>query len=355
MSSGRRILLSVLLGTLAIAPAGFAQQNSSANPAKTIKIGYSLDSLKIERWQTDVAEFQKRAQQLGALVQVANADGDADLQAKQAQKLIDSGIQVLVIVPHDTTAAAKIVDAAKAKHVPVVSYDRLILNTPNLAAYVGFDNLAIGQMQASALTTRAPKGDYVLIEGSPADDNAQMFYKGQMSVLKPFVDRGDIKIVAESWAKDWSPAEAYLHMTEALTQEKGQLVAVVAANDGTAGGVVQALQEHQLAGKVLVSGQDADLAGVLRILEDTQTMTVLKPIQLEADRAAEVAVSLASGQKIDAGRMVSNGSAEVPAILLSSVLVTKDNLKQTVIGSGFQSAELIRQSLPKDKWNLLDQ
>ncbi len=359
MLSRGRILLFVFLGILAVTPAGFAQQpgspqTASVPAAKTVRIGYSLDSLRIERWQTDVAEFQKRAQQLGASVQVENADGDEGTQFKQAEKLIDSGIQVLVIVPHDTNTAAKIVEAAKEKNVKVISYDRLILNTPDIDAFVGFDNVAIGAMQATALTQRAPKGNYVLIEGSPTDDNAQLFYKGQMSVLKPFIDRGDIKIVSESWSTDWSPAQAYLHMTDALEQSKGDIVAVVAANDGTAGGVIQALQEHHLAGKVFVSGQDADLAGVLRILDDVQTMTVLKPIRLEADRAAEIAVELANGRKADTGRFVENGKANIPAVLLDSVLVTKNNVKQTVIESGFQSAELIKQSLPKDKWSLVE-
>jgi D-xylose transport system substrate-binding protein len=354
MLSRIRIAL-ILLGILAFAPSTFAQQAiAPQTAAKPIRIGYSLDSLRIERWQTDVAEFQKRAQQLGASVQVENADGDENTQFKQAQKLINSGIQVLVIVPHNTDTASKIVEAAKVRNVKVISYDRLILHTADIDAFVGFDNTAIGAMQAESLVQRAPKGNYVLIEGSPTDDNAQLFYKGQMSVLQPYIARGDIKIVSESWAADWSPAEAYLHMTEALDHSKDDVVAVVAANDGTAGGAIQALQEHHLAGKVFVSGQDADLAGVLRILDDTQTMTVLKPIRLEADRAAEIAVGLATGQKVATGRTVENGSANIPAVLLDSVLVTKNNVKQTVIQSGFQSAELVKQNLPKDKWNLVE-
>ncbi len=346
--------ISILVGLLLFAGAPlFAQQSSHAANAP-VKIGYSLESLKIERWQTDVAEFQKRARELGATVLVETAGGDADLQYQQSQKLLRSGIQVLVVVAHNTDTASRIVEAAKAKKVPVLCYDRLIRNTKDVDLFVGFDSFSIGARQAATLAQRAPKGNYVLIEGSPNDLNAKLTHEGQMSVLKPLVERGDIKIVADSWSADWSPTEAYMHMTSAIASNGNDIAAVVAANDGTAGGAIQALQEHNLAGKVLVSGQDADLAGIVKILEGSQTMTIYKPISLAADRAAEAAVALARGEKFDTHRTVSNGTAEIQAILLDSIVVTRDNVKQTVIKDGFQKAEMIKQELPKDKWSLLD-
>ena len=327
------------------------QDKAGSNPS--LRIGFSLDTLKTERWQTDRDEFQKRAQALGAEVLIENADGDDDTQFQQCQKLIDAGIKVLVLISHNTDSAARIVSAAKAKHVSVLSYDRLVRNS-DVDLYVGFDNFAIGLLQASALTQRVPKGNYILVGGSPSDFNAKLLREGQMSVLQPLIDKGDVKIVANTWSTNWDPAEAYVNTAQAIDASNGDIVAVVASSDGTAGGAIQALQEHKLAGKVLVSGQDADLAAIVRILLGTQTMTVYKPIAREAQRAAEEAVKLAKGEPIETTRSLDNGAKKVPAILLDSIVVTKDNVKQTVIKDGFQKLELIRQGLPKNKRNLLD-
>jgi D-xylose transport system substrate-binding protein len=171
-----------------------------------------------------------------------------------------------------------------------------------------------------------------------------------MRVLKPFVDRGDIKIVSDTWSKDWDPSEAYAHMTEAIESTKGEVAAVVASNDGTAGGAIQALEDHKLAGKVLVSGQDADLAAIIRVLDGTQTMTVYKPLAPQAKLAAEAAVALAKGETVKTTASISIGSMSIPAILLNPVVVTKNNVKQTVIKDGFQNLETIQKSLPKEKW-----
>ena len=327
------------------------QEKAGSNPS--LRIGFSLDTLKTERWQTDRDEFQKRAQALGAEVLIENADGDDDSQFQQCQKLIDAGIKVLVLIPHNTDSAARIVSAAKTKHVSVLSYDRLVRNS-DVDLYVGFDNFAIGFLQASALTQRVPKGNYVLVGGSPSDFNAKLLREGQMSVLQPLIDKGDVKIVANTWSTNWDPVEAYVNTAQAIDASHGDIVAVVASSDGTAGGAIQALQEHKLAGKVLVSGQDADLAAIVRILLGTQIMTVYKSITREAARAAEEAVKLAKGEPIETTRSLDNGAKKVPAILLDSIVVTKDNVKQTVIKDGFQKLELIRQGLPKNKRNLLD-
>jgi D-xylose transport system substrate-binding protein len=308
-----------------------------------------MDSLAPERWQTDLDIFQKRAKELGAEVLVETAEGDDELQFKQAQKLLDAGIKVLVLVPHNTDTAARIVNAAKARHVPVLSYDRLVHNC-DVDFFVGFDGAAVGGMQATALIQRAPKGNYVLVGGSLTDNNATIVRDGQMTVLKPLIDKGDIKIVADFWATDWSPVEAYTNMAKVLASTKDRLTAVVASNDGMAGGIAQALEDRGLAGKVLVSGQDADLAAILRILSGTQTMTVYKPRVAEARRAAEVAVSLTKGEPIEKTGFLSNGTKNVPAIMLDPIAVTKENIKQTVIKDGFQSLESIQKNLPKDKW-----
>ena len=339
---------SLLAATILFSFSALRAQDKQAS-SESLKIGFLMDSLKVERWQTDLDRFQKRAAELGADVLVETADGDDELQLQQAQKLLASGVKALVLVPHDADKAVRIVAAAKAAQVPLLCYERLVRN-PDVAFFVGVDALSVGLLQADALSQQAPRGNYVLVGGSPTDINARILHDGQMRVLKPFVDRGDIKIVSDTWSKDWDPSEAYAHMTEAIESTKGDVAAVVASNDGTAGGAIQALQDHKLAGKVLVSGQDADLAAIIRVLDGTQTMTVYKPLGAQAKLAAEVAVALAKGATVKTTASISVGNRSIPAILLNPVVVTKNNVKETVIKDGFQNLETIQKSLPKEKW-----
>jgi D-xylose transport system substrate-binding protein len=304
--------------------------------------------MKGERWETDLNAFEARAKQLGADVISADAGGDDDLQLKQVQDMIKSGIKVLVLLPHDTTKASRIAEAAKSANVNVISYDRLVQNS-DIDLYVSFDRVEIGRMQAEYLVKRAPKGNYVLIAGSPNDEGAKTLHDAQMKVLQPYVDRGDIKVVADGYTKDWLPSEAYLFMLKAIDSSQGNIAAVLASNDGLAGGAIQALREHNLAGKVRVSGQDADLAAVICIAQGTQSMTVYKPIKNEAVTAAEEAVLLAKGEKTHADGSISNGKINVPSILLKPVLVTKDNIKSTVVKDGFQTLKSINQALSPDQ------
>jgi D-xylose transport system substrate-binding protein len=344
----RGLQLFVPAVVLLFSISGLHAQDKQASSG-TLKIGFLMDSLKIERWQTDLDKFQKRATELGAEVLVETAEGDDELQLQQARKLLDSGVKALVLVPHDTDKAVRIVSAAKARKVPLLCYERLVRNQ-DVSFFIGVDASAVGNLQAISLSRLAPKGNYVLIGGSPSDSNAGILHDGQMRVLKPLVDRGDIKIVSDTWTKDWDPSEAYAHMSAAIESSKGDIAAVVASNDGTAGGAIQALEEHKLAGKVLVSGQDADLAAIIRILEGTQTMTVYKPLGSQATLAAEAAVAWAKGETVKTSASLSIGNKIIPATLLAPLVVTKDNIKQTVIKDGFQNLETIQKSLPKEKW-----
>lgn len=323
-------------------------QSKPASPS-ALKIGFLMDSLKVERWQTDLDRFQKRAAEMGAEVLVETAEGNDELQFQQAQKLLGAGVKSLVLVAHDTDKAVRIVEAAKAKQVPLLCYERLVRN-PAVSVFVGVDASAVGSLQASSLAQLAPKGNYVLLAGSPADINARILHEAQWRVLRPLVDRGDIKIVSDTWSTDWNPAEAYAHMSDAIELAKGNITAVVASNDGTASGAVQALSEHKLAGKVLVSGQDADLAAIIRILDGTQTMTVYKPLGSQAKLAADAALALAKGEPVKTTASFEVGDKAIPAILLTPVVVTKNNVKQTVIKDGFQNLNTIQKSLPKEKW-----
>ena len=307
-----------------------------------------MDTLKEERWQHDRDLFVARANELGADVLVQAADGDDKVQTQQAENLLTQGVNVLVVIPHNGEVAASIVEASHRQNVPLVSYDRLIRNSePDL--YISFDNEKVGELQARYLLERVPKGNYVLIGGAPTDNNATLFRKGQMNVLKPAIDRGDINIVADQWARDWLASEALRHTENALTQAHNNVVAVVVSNDGTAGGAIQALEEQKLAGKVLVSGQDADLAALQRIVAGTQSMTVYKPVAQLARRAAEAAVALARHEKIESTSAINNGKVDVPSVLLEPVVVDKNNIVDTVIKDGYQKLEDIYKNVPPDQ------
>ena len=338
------ILSAIFVLSLIVVNGQLAQAQEGNKP----KIGFSIEAMKGERWQTDLNSFEVRAKQLGAEVISADADGDDDRQLQQVKDMIKAGIKVLVLLPHDPTMANRMVDAAKAANVKVISYDRLVLNS-DVDLYVSFDRLEIGRMQAEYLVKHAPRGNYVLIGGSPSAEDAKTLHDAQMSVLRPYIDRGEIKVIADGYTKDWLSSEAYLFMLKAIDSAQGKIAAVVASNDGLAGGAIQALSEHNLAGKVAVSGQDADLAAVICIARGTQTMTVYKPVINEAARAAEEAVRLAKGEKTHADGTISNGKINVPTIMLKPVVVTRDNIKTTVVKDGFQTLKSINQALSEDQ------
>ncbi len=353
MNKKIRISASLILISLIVFAVGCVQQTSqnggsnSAAPGKSgkLRVGLSMDTLKEERWQKDRDIFVKRAEELGAEVLVQAADGKDETQIKQAESLLTQGIDVLVLIPHNAEICATIVDAAKKQNVPVISYDRLVKNSePDL--YISFDNEKVGQMQAQYLVDKAPKGNYILIGGAQTDNNAKMFRAGQMKVLQPLIDKGDIKIVADQWSRDWLAEEALNHTENALTLSKNDVAAIVASNDGTAGGAIQALLTQHLGGKVFVSGQDADLAALQRIVDGTQTMTVYKPVSILAAKAAEAAVALAKKQTVETKSKVNNGKVDVPSILLDPIPVDKSNIDATVIKDGYQRREDVYKNAP---------
>jgi D-xylose transport system substrate-binding protein len=311
-------------------------------------VGFSLEAAKGERWQTDLEAFDTRARQLGIPVTSADAEGNDDLQFRQVQEMIKAGIKVLVLLPRDTSKASRMVDAAKAAHVKVISYDRLALNS-DVDLYITFDPAEIGRMQAEYLLSLAPNGNYVLIAGSPNDSNAKILHDAQIKVLQPSIDRGDVQVIADSYTSEWRPAEAYLHMLDVIDSSHAHIDAVLASNDGLAGAAIQAIQDRKLENRILVSGQDADLAAIVRILEETQTMTIYKSINTQAARAAEEAARMLKGENSRLDHTVNNGKKDVPAILLQAVAVDKGNVQNTVVKDGFQKLNEINVGLPKDK------
>ncbi|MFW5686763.1 MAG: D-xylose ABC transporter substrate-binding protein [Halanaerobium sp.] len=317
--------------------------------AQDITIGFSMDDLRLERWQHDRDFFVEKAEELGADVKVQSADGDSMTQLSQAENLITQGIDVLVVVPRDGKIMGSVVREAHANDVPVLAYDRM-LNDSEVDYYISFDNYHVGTLQAEYLVDRKPEGKYFMLGGSPTDNNAQLLRDGQMEVIQPYVDDESIEIVGDQWVDGWSAEEALSIVENALTSNDNDIDAIVASNDSTAGGTVEALKEQGLDGEVLVSGQDADLAACQRVVEGTQTMTVYKPIKDLATRAAEVAVKMAEGEEIETDDAIDNGEYDVPSILLEPEPVDQENMVDTVIEDGFHELEEVYENVPEDEW-----
>ncbi|HGO5854539.1 TPA: D-xylose ABC transporter substrate-binding protein [Mannheimia haemolytica] len=313
---------------------------SNASVAKDLKIGMSIDDLRLERWQKDRDIFVNKAESLGAKVFVQSANGDATAQISQIENMLNKDIDVLVIIPFNGEVLSNVIAEAKKEGVKVLAYDRLI-NNADVDFYVSFDNEKVGELQAKNIVEQKPEGNYFLMGGSPVDNNAKLFRKGQMKVLQPLIDSGKIKVVGDQWVDSWLAEKALQIMENALTANKNNIDAVVASNDATAGGAIQALSAQGLSGKVAISGQDADLAAIKRIIAGTQTMTVYKPITNLADKAAEIAVVLGKNEKVESNAQLNNGMKEVPAYLLEPVVVTKENIDDTVIKDGFHTKDAV--------------
>ncbi|MEG2587508.1 MAG: D-xylose ABC transporter substrate-binding protein [Cetobacterium sp.] len=322
LSLGSILLMGTLLG-------------NTVEAAK-VKIGMTVDDLRLERWQRDRDIFTAEANKLGADVVAVSANGDSDKQMRDAENLISQGIDILVVIPNNGDVMGAIVDQAHQDGIKVLAYDRLLTNS-DVDAYISFDNEKVGELQGKAIVEAMPKGRYFMMGGSPTDNNAKMFRAGQMKAVQPLVDKGDIVIVGDQWVKDWLPEEAMKIMENALTANDNKIDAVVASNDSTAGGAIQALAAQNLSGKVPISGQDADLAAVKRVVDGTQTVTVYKPIPKLAKEAAALAVKMANNEKLNMNMTVNNGYKEVPSLLLEPIAVTKNNVKDTIVKDGFHS------------------
>lgn len=302
------------------------------------EVGFLIHAFDKERWENDRDFFVEKVLELGGTVNVQNADNDADKQLAQAKELLANGVDVLVVVPVDQFAAAEIVKEAHAKNVKVISYDRLIKNC-KLDFYVSTDNIEIGELQATYLTKIKPAGNYALIGGAVNDNNSQSLFLGQMNVLQPLVEKGDIKIVYTEFTKDWEEEEGYDHAKKIIANNK-VIDAIIAGNDDIAYGVIGALREAGLEGKVLLAGQDADLRNLQEIVAGHQTCTVYKPYDKMASTAAELAMKLAKSEECEKTfQTVSNGEVLVQAVYYDAMIVNKENLKLTVISEGYQKEE----------------
>jgi D-xylose transport system substrate-binding protein len=316
------------------------------------KIALLLPETKTTRYEAqDRPLFEAKVKALCSDCEIiySNADQKADQQQNQADAALTNGAKVMVLDPVDSASAASIVSKAKAQNVPVISYDRLITGA-DIDYYISFDNVQVGKLQAQSLVDALKKdgksGSVVMINGAPTDNNAKLFKQGAHSVL----DGSGFKIGKEYDTPDWSPDQAQNEMEQAITSlGKTGFVGVYAANDGTAGGAIAAMKGAGIQPSSRpVTGQDAELAAVQRILSGEQYMTVYKAIKPEAEQAAELAVNLVNGNKSAADGLakdtVNNDQKDVPSIILTPVAVTKETAKETIgkmISDGFLKADQI--------------
>lgn len=325
-------------------PASSATGTGAA--AKQKKIALLLPESKTARYESkDRPLFEAKLKSLCPDCQIlaSNANQDAAQQQSQAEAALTNGASVLVLDAVDGASAAAIAAKAKAQKVPVVAYDRLIPGTDAIDYYISFDNESVGKLQGEALLKALDgKADasIVMINGAPTDNNASLFKKGAHGALD-----GKVKVEKEYDTPDWSPDKAQDEMTQALTAMNNKVDGVYAANDGTAGGAIAAMKAAGITPLPPVTGQDAELAAIQRIVLGEQYMTVYKAIKPEAEAAATIAYHLAMGKpvpaKLTGGKTVNNGKKDVPSVLLVPVAVTKENVKATVIADGFWTKDAI--------------
>lgn len=332
-------------GTAILAGVAMSVVMSVTAYAQDITVGVSWSNFQEERWKTDESAIKSALDAAGAGYASTDAQSSSSKQLSDVESLIAQGIDALVIVAQDTQAILPAVEAAAAEGIPVVAYDRLI-EDPR-AFYITFDNVEVGRMQARAVFEAQPTGNYVMIKGSPTDPNSDFLRGGQQEVLQEAIDAGDITIVGEAYTDGWLPANAQRNMEQILTAQDNNVDAVVASNDGTAGGAVAALTAQGMQG-IPVSGQDGDHAALNRIAQGTQTVSVWKDARELGKRGAEIAVELARGTEmgaIDGVEMFETpGGNEVNAVFLAPVPVTKDNL-DVVVDAGWITKEALCQGV----------
>ena len=305
------------------------------NVEDTIQIGITFDTFVVERWLRDRDVFVSTANDLGAEVNVQNANGSVEEQISQIRYFIDKAVDVIVIIAVDGSELLDVVTEAKEAGIKVIAYDRLILNA-NVDMYISFDNEAVGRLMAESLVENVPDGGNIFsICGPTSDNNVLMVDKG----FREVIEGSNLKIVFQRNCDGWDAELAFGYVNEGL-EETSDLTGVMCGNDDLASQAIRALSENRLAGSVILVGQDADLAACQRIVEGTQEMTVFKPLDNLAKDAATYAVLLAKGETPDVpDTTIDDGTYEVPYMRLDPIAVTLENIDEVIIDSGFHARE----------------
>jgi D-xylose transport system substrate-binding protein len=331
-----------------------------------VKIGLSFSDYQTARWKIEADLMSKALQDKGYETMVTEANHDPKLQNDQIDNMVAQGAKGIIVVAEDADAAATSVNKAVDAGVKVISYDRLIHSTK--VVYMTFDNTLVGVNEADGVVkalglndpkqTKWTKDNPALIfmmGGNPNDNNAHLVRDGQMSVVKQYFDSGVAKQVGDQWVENWDPAKALDIMANGLTANKNKIDAVIASNDGTAGGAVQALQAQKMT--IPISGQDADADACNRIVKGTQTVTVFKDVRVLAAKAVEAMDALVTGKKVEGLKAMDykaltakdTPTGDIQVLFLDVVQVTKDNVYDVVVKSGFQKYDDVYRDIPEDQ------
>lgn len=302
---------------------------------KRLRVGLSLPTLEQERWVRDLDNMVAQAKDMGIELIVQLTMSDQYQQNLNIEQLVTLGVDVLIIAPHDSFGAEKIVELAHNANMKVISYDRLIFNS-DIDLYVSYDNFAVGRMQGGFLARHVPKGNYIILGGPQYDSNARFYKEGAMMELRERIDRGDITVILDEDVFNWDMNTTKELVETILGMHLNDVAAVLAPNDGMAAGAIAALKQHGMQG-VVVTGQDADAMALERVMGGSQAMTVFKDISEEVKAALHAAVFLSEGgdvTQLTKGRTVNNLKHNVPSILLEPVLIEKFNLNEVLLGAG---------------------
>jgi D-xylose transport system substrate-binding protein len=354
----RKVFFSLILAAI------LATTVSCSGAKAKVKVGLSFSDFATERWKTESDLMTKLLNAKGYDVIVQEANHDVKLQNDQIDNMVTQGVKGLIVIAEDGDAAATAVDKAAKSGVKVLAYDRLI-KSANISAYLSFNNVDVGKAEADGVVkalglagsttwTSANPAKLVMSGGSPTDNNAVLVRQGQMSVVQPFIDSGVAKIVADQWVDNWDPATAEKMMENILTAQQNKIDAVVASNDGTALGELQAMKAQGLAGKVPISGQDATADGCNSIVKGEQTVTVYKDIRLLSPMAVDMMDALLTGKSISGLTQYTMAeltndktkTGNVQAVFLPVVEVTKDNVYDVVVKSCFQTYDDVYRDIP---------
>jgi len=360
----KRILISVfslmIIASMALTACGGGGKTAAGGKTK---IGLSFSDFATERWKKESDQMTQLLQAKGYEVISQEANHDVKLQNDQIDTMVSQGVKGLIVVAEDGDAIVTSVDKAADAGVKVIAYDRLI-KTSKIAAYLSFDNVEVGRQQAmgimtalglpgSTTWTKDNPAKVVQLAGSPTDNNATLFTKGQTEVLQPYVDSGVIKIVAQQGVDNWDPANALKLMENILAAQNNKIDAVVASNDGTGLGALQAMKAQGLAGKVPISGQDATADGCNSIVKGELTVSIMKDIRNLAPKAVDLMDALIKGQAADLKQFTlaeltvdPSKTGNVQALFLPVQQITKDNVFDLVVKSGFQSYDDVYRDIP---------
>lgn len=342
----KKLVLGILVlcvGMVFLAGCGSVQEKDSAETEETasagkeehkIQIGLTVDSFVIERWIRDRDVFVATARELGADVNVQDAGADAEEQISQIEYFISKQVDVIVVIARDCDVLSDVVQKAQNAGIPVISYDRMI-NNANTDFYISFDNRKVGEIMAQALIDAIPQGgDIFMIQGSSSDNNVKMLKEGFDDTLEDT----NLNVVYEANCDGWTAELAVGYVEEAL-EKYPHVKGIMCGNDDIASQVVQVLAENQLAGNVVVIGQDGDLAACQRIVEGTQYMTAFKSIEDLAREAAKYAVEIGSGREASelkgVTEKVNDGTYDIPSKVLDPIAVTRENIDEVIIDGGF--------------------